>query len=114
MSDPCQITPEQFRMARAAVSLTTKQLGDELGISAMAVSRFERGDESVISLATARKAELFFREHQVFFGPKHGVCIGQDVFAQQRWMATAFAKLLEEAGITPSSTDLIEAHKRAA
>lgn len=99
-------------MARAVLDLTTRELGKELGISAMAISRFESGDENVISLATARKAESWFRERRVFFGPKHGVCLDQDVFAQERWFSTACFKLLEEAGITPSSADLIAVHKR--
>jgi transcriptional regulator with XRE-family HTH domain len=107
------ITPKQFRMARAVLDLTTRGIGKELGISAMAVSRFERGDENVLSLATARKAEAWFRDQRVFFGPKHGVCLNQDVFYQERWFSTACFKLLQEAGITPNSKDLIKANKRA-
>lgn len=107
------ITPEQFRMARAVLNLTTRALGKELGISAMAVSRFESGDETVISLATAKRAKEWFQDHRVFFGPKHGVCLGQDVFAQERWFSTACFKLLQEEGTQPSSTELIAAHKRA-
>jgi transcriptional regulator with XRE-family HTH domain len=106
------ITYKQFRMARAALNLTTRGIGKELGISATAVSRFENGDEGVISLATARKAEEWFRERYVFFGPKHGVCLDQDVFAQERWFASGCFQLLQEAGITPSSADLIEANQR--
>jgi len=106
------ITPKQFRMARSALYMTTRKLADELGISAMAVSRFERGDERVISVETARKAEEFFRSRSVFFGPKDGICLVQDVFAQERWFSSALSKLLNEAGINPSSKDLIDAHNR--
>lgn len=75
----------------------------------MAVSRFENGDETVISLATANRAEAWFRERRVFFGAHHGVCLDQDVFAQERWFSTACFKLLQDAKITPGSAELIGA-----
>ena len=76
------ITPKQFRMARAVLGLTRHGIGKELGISTMTVNRFESGDESVISLETSKLAEEWFRDRRVFFGPKNGVCIDQDVFAK--------------------------------
>lgn len=107
------MTPEQLRMARAYLQLTTRQLGEKLQVSAMAISRFERGDETVLSVATANNMEKWFADQRIYFGPKDGVCIGSNVFASDRWYSTALFKLLDEAGIHPSSTDLIEAGKRA-
>jgi len=107
------MSPEQLRMARAYLQLTTRQLGQKLQVSAMAISRFERGDENVLSVATANEIERRFADQQIYFGPKHGVCIGSNVFATDRWYSTALFKLLDEAGVHPSSTDLIEAGKRA-
>lgn len=75
----------------------------------MAVSRFERGDETVISLATAKRAEEWFQNRQVFFGPKNGVCFGENVFEQERRYLVAFYQLLRNAGIEPSSTEIIAA-----
>lgn len=89
--------------------MTTRELGAELGISAMAVSRFERGDETIISLATAKRAEEWFQNRQVFFGPKNGVCFGENVFEQERKYLVAFYQILKNAGIEPSSTEIIAA-----
>lgn len=106
------MTPAQLRMARCYLTLTTRELGRKLEISANAISRFERGDENVMSVATANNIEKWFADQCIYFGPKDGVCIGSNVFASDRWYSTALFKLLDEAGIHPSSTDLIEAGKR--
>lgn len=50
---------------------------------------------------------------RVFLGPKDGVCIGSDAFAQERWFASACYQLLKEHGIAPGSAALIKAHDRA-
>jgi transcriptional regulator with XRE-family HTH domain len=105
------ITHYQFRMARAALGLTTRELGAELNLSAMAISRFERGNETVISVATAKHAEAWFRDHQVFFGPKDGVCLGENVFAQERRILWALYRILRLAGIESSSSEIIVAMK---
>lgn len=108
------ITPIQFRMARAALALTTREMGHHLDISATAISKYERGLQHVLSVETMLRIEEWLRDSQIFFGPGHGVCVGQDVFAQERWFTTACFKLLQEAGITPSSSDLIAASQRIA
>ena len=36
-------------------------------------------------------------------------CLDSDVFASERWYLTALFKMLDEAGIHPSSSDLIAA-----
>lgn len=107
------ITPDQMRMARAALRLSTRAFGQALGLSAVAVSRYERGDESAISVATARRIAEWFEKQRVFFGPKDGVCIGEDVFSQDRWYTRGLFQLLKERDAIPSSTELIAACKRA-
>lgn len=107
------MTPEQLRMGRAALRLSSRELGKEAGLSHTTIANFERGDEEAMSVATCKRLEEWFRSRRVFFGPKHGACLDQDVFASERWYSTALFKLLDEAGIHPSSTDLIAAGKRA-
>jgi len=99
-------------MARAALRLSSRELGKEAGLSHTTIANFERGDEEAMSVATCKRLEEWFRSRRVFFGPKHGVCLDQDVFASERWYSTALFKLLDDAGIHPSSTDLIAAGKR--
>ncbi|WP_297924290.1 helix-turn-helix transcriptional regulator [uncultured Agitococcus sp.] len=67
------ITHQKAKISRAILGLTTRELADELGVSAMAISRFERGDEKVISLATAKKAERFFTERGIVFGDNNSI-----------------------------------------
>jgi len=107
------MTPEQLRMGRAALKMTTREFAAEVGLSHTAIANFERGDESVMSVATAKRLEAWFRGRRVFFGPQHGVCLDSDVFASERWYLTALFKMLDEAGIHPSSSDLIAAGRRA-
>ena len=107
------ITPAQLRMARAALDLTTRQLGAVLGLSAQAISRYERGDRSVMSVDTAERVMAWFTAQHVFFGPADGVCLRQNVFAQERWWGLACYQLLKEHGILPSSSDLLTAYTRA-
>jgi transcriptional regulator with XRE-family HTH domain len=107
------ITPTQLRMARAALDLTTRTLGEKVGVSAMAVSRYENGDTGVMSVETMLHIEAFFHEHRVFFGPKDGICVGENVFASERWLGLACYHLLKEHGLQPSSRELLEAFERA-
>jgi len=107
------MTPEQLRMGRAALKMTTREIGAAVGLSHTAIANFERGDESTMSVATAKRLEAWFIDRRVFFGPKHGVCLDSDVFAAERWYSTALFKLLDEAGIHPSSSELIAAGRRA-
>ena len=108
------MTPEQLRMGRAALKMTTREFAAEVGLShTTAIANFERGDESVMSVATAKRLEAWFRGWRVFFGPQHGVCLDSDVFASERWYLTALFKMLDEAGIHPSSSDLIDSGEAA-
>ena len=93
--------------------MTTREFAAEVGLSHTAIANFERGDESVMSVATAKKAGGVVSCRRVFFGPRHGVCLDSDVFASERWYSTALFKMLDEAGIHPSSSDLIAAGRRA-
>jgi transcriptional regulator with XRE-family HTH domain len=104
------ISPESMRMARAALQMSLRDLGFEIGVSANALSRHERGDENVISAATVIRAQNFFNERKIYFGPANGVCIGQDVFAQSRLMRASLSIILHQHGIYPSSSELIAAY----
>jgi transcriptional regulator with XRE-family HTH domain len=108
------ISPAQMRMARAALRLTTRKMGEALELSAMSISRYEKGDESVISIETAKRIKEWLYQKRIYLGPGDGVCLNQDIFKQERWMATACCRLMHEHGIHPSSQDLIDANKREA
>lgn len=103
----------QAHMARAALRLTTRALAREVGLSATAISRYERGDETALSVATAARLQNWFEQQRVFFGPKQGVCLGENVFYAERWFSLACYQLLQEASITPSSSELLAAYQRA-
>ena len=108
------LTPIQLRMARAALALSTRALGEQLGVSAMALSRYENGDTAVMSVQTVQRLEVYFHEHRLFFGPKDGVCVGENVFASERWLGLACYQLLKDRGVQLSSRDLLEAYQRSA
>lgn len=108
------MTPEQYRMACAALRLSFLDVGEEVGLSRSDLADFARDEEHAISDEGLAKLESWFNSRQVFFGPRHGVCLGQDVFAAERKQSLALFQLLNEAGITPSSADLIAAGRRAA
>lgn len=109
----CEMSPEQMRMARAALNISMRDFGDVIGVSAAAISQYELGNESKVGKATLAKAEEFFASNKVFFGPKHGVCMGADIFEEERWYAAALFQLLKDAGAVPSSTQLIAAGSKA-
>ncbi len=107
------MSPKQLRMARAALDLTTRALGQAVGVSAVAITRYEHGDTAVMSVATATHVAAWFEAQRVYFGPKDGVCLSANVFASERWLGLACYQLLQEHGIHPSSADLLAASDRA-
>lgn len=107
------MTPTQLRMARSALHMTMRDMAEVLGCTAAAVCGYEKGDESKLGRVTLAEAEQYFTSHRVFFGPKDGVCVGADVFEQERWYASALFQLLKEGGGVPSSTELLAAGERA-
>lgn len=108
------MTPEQYRMARAALYLSVLDVGEKVGLSHSELADFECDKNHPLSDDAMAKLESWFNSRQVFFGPRHGVCLGQDVFEAERKQSLALFQLLNEAGITPSSADLIAAGRRAA
>ncbi len=107
------LTPTQLRMARAACALSVRTLGACVGVSGMAISRYERGDTQVLSVATAARLRHYFETQGLYFGPHEGVCCAVNVFQSDRWIGIACYQLLQEAGQTPSSQDLLAAYARA-
>ena len=107
------LTPTQLRMARAVLNLSLRALGASLGLSAMALSRYEQGDTTVLSVSTVARIQAYCQEWQVYFGPKDGVCVGTNVFLSERWLGLACYQLLQDHGIHPSSAELLEAEQRA-
>jgi transcriptional regulator with XRE-family HTH domain len=106
------ITGLQMRMARAALGWSCEDLAGKLGVSKMAVSKFESRAEG-LGRVKVGAAEGLFGASRIFFGPGHAVAVGQDVFAQERWLACALMQLVQEAGLAPGSRELIEAARRA-
>lgn len=109
--DPTILTPAQMRMARAALGMTLRQLGKAVKVDPNAISRYETGASKMISYRSMEKLALFFRSKRIYFGPNHGVCVGQDTFAAERWFSTALYRILAENGINPSTDELIKAGK---
>lgn len=107
------ISPCQLRMARAALHVPLRTLAASLGLSAMALSRYEHGDCAVISVATVLDIEAFFVAEGIFFGPKNGVCVGTNVFQSERWLGLACYQMLKDAGISPNSRQLLDAYDRS-
>lgn len=107
------ITPRQLRMARAALDLSLRDLAAALNLSAMALSRYENGDLGVMSVQTVLALGDFFTVRGVFFGPRDGVCVGHNVFHSERWLGLACYQMLKEAGISPTSRELLDAYARA-
>ena len=107
------LTPCQLRMARAALHVSLRTLGASLGLSGMALSRYENGDCSAISVATALDIEAFFVAQGIFFGPKDGVCVGTNIFQSERWLGLACYQMLKDHGISPTSRQLLDAYDRA-
>ncbi len=107
------ITPTQMRMARAALNINMRDTAKAVKVSHNAIARYERGDETCMSVATVNRIAAWFIKQRVFFGPKDLVCVGSDSFYQERWMATACYQLMKEAKLAPGSTDLIAAYKRS-
>lgn len=70
------MTPEQLRMARAAVGLGVRELGEMAGVSFTTISRFENG-KSGLQLSTAEairkvleaQGVQFLNSGQVATGP---------------------------------------------
>ena len=106
------LSAAQMRMARAGLSLTTRELGDAVGLSAMSISRYERGELKVISIATMQALLAFFQKRGVFFGPKDSISLRENVFQADRWFMLACFRLLEDHGIHPTSTMLCDAYRR--
>ena len=98
------ITGMQCRMARASLGFGLRELGDEIGCSHMAIKKFEEGGDS----AFAQKIEAYFLARGIYFGPKDGVCIGEDVFNQERKLIACLWQILSSHGVQPSSRELIE------
>ncbi|WP_406736441.1 multiprotein-bridging factor 1 family protein [Thioclava sp. GXIMD4215] len=65
------ITPEQCRMARAALRLGVRELAEISGVSAMTISRFEN-EQSGGQAETLRKLEVALRAAGVEFLPANG------------------------------------------
>ena len=107
------MTPEQMRMARAALNWSLRDFGKMLDVSAAAISEWERGKEWKLSSETIDRAETIFNGQRVFFGPKNGVCMDQDVFKTDSFYAAGLFQLLVDAGHIPNSTELIAAGHRA-
>lgn len=106
------VTGTQMRMARAALHLSTRDLSQHVGVSANAISRYERGDYGVLSAETVVRITAFFSQQDIFFGPAHGVSVGVDSFApfssfDALWKENKKLRAMGE-GHTSMLKDLIE------
>lgn len=107
------MTPLQFKMARAALNLPLRVIAQQLKVPYSSVNGFEQGDEHLMSPDCLKSAETYFNQQGVFFGPKDGVCLGRNVFSEERRYSTALYQILKDHGIYPSMADLAAAELRA-
>jgi DNA-binding XRE family transcriptional regulator len=68
------MTPDQCRMARAALKWSTQQLADAAGVGLNTVNRFERGSDARMS--SADKMERALRRAGVAFIDENGGGVG--------------------------------------
>lgn len=106
------MTPVQARMCRAAMAISLRDLAKVMGVSAQALGRYEHGDDSIGAL-TAQRLEQYYREQRIYCGPGQSVSVDQDALAQERFLVIAYVQLLHEAGVHPTSGDLLSAFERA-
>lgn len=64
------MTPEQCRMARAALALGIRELAATTGISTNTITRFERGEQLRVSTISKLRAAL--EEAGIEFIPENG------------------------------------------
>ncbi len=107
------ITAIQLRMARAAKNMSLRELGKELNLSAVAISRYEQGDSTVIAVDRITQIKRYFESAGIYFGPKNSIAIGENIFLHEKWLGLACYQLLVEHAIAPSSKELLEAVQRA-
>jgi hypothetical protein len=58
------ITPAQYRMARAALNISLRDLSVEVGIAVTTLGKIDSGD---VSSKTLRKLRVYFQERGIFF-----------------------------------------------
>ena len=97
-------------MARAALGWSAEKAADKISVTKQALASYER-EERKLSNEKVELLETIFIRERIYFGPCHGVCVGHNGFRTERWLADALYRLLTDAGIYPSSRDLIEAGK---
>lgn len=102
------MTPRQLSMARAAIRCSMDQLSNAIGISKQAISAFERGDESRISLDTEGRIEQWFVNQCVYFGPGDSVSYGIDRYGKDQNLIWALLGILGDHGLMPASSDIVE------
>ena len=100
------MTPVQCKMARAAANMSMTELSKRIGLSAMAISRYENNDYSVISVATLKRIEDYFNSIRIYFGQKNGVCVGSDIFAENKQVIDGMCKAIARHGIQFDSKDV--------
>ena len=79
------MTPEQLRMGRAALKMTTRESAAEVGLSHTAIANFERGDESVMSVGDCEKAGGVVSWPARVLRTAAWCLVDSDVFASERW-----------------------------
>ena len=104
------ISGTQSRMARAAIRMSMRSAAAAIGKSHQTVKLFEDGSEK-ISIEVQHALEDLYNRNYCYFGPKDGVSFRGNGFERQ--MLSGMWRLLNEAGVYPGSSEIIEAAKRA-
>jgi hypothetical protein len=67
------ITPAQYRMARAALNVSLRDLSSEVGIAVTTLGKIDSGE---VSSKTLRKLRIYFQERGIFFARNEQNCPG--------------------------------------
>lgn len=67
------ITPAQYRMARAALNISLRDLSVEVGIAVTTLGKIDSGE---VSSKTLRKLRIYFQQKGIFFARNEADCPG--------------------------------------
>lgn len=102
------ITPAQSRMARAALGISRGAVSVLVpGMPRANFAEWEAGNsDDALEKHWIEKIEQAYIKEGVFFGPRNGVCLEQDIWKQDRRLKIGLLKLLAEYGYQPGAGEI--------
>ncbi len=106
------VSSVQFRMARAALKLSLRDVASRVGISHTMINRIESNDARV-SIDSLNKLVSFYGLEGARFGSHDSVSFySKSEMDENIWIIGALFQLLRDNNLEPNSTALIDAAKR--